>query len=158
MDARTPARLVAAALLLSLGGCAAGGSAAPSVASPLASGSVAVSDAWVRPAPTTDTATAGYLTITNGGGQNDALLSATSPVAGSVEVHETSLDSSGMAGMHPVDRIPVPAGGTVKLEPGGYHLMIMGLSRTLAAGDTVELDLVFEHAGKVVVLAEVRQG
>jgi copper(I)-binding protein len=40
-------------------------------------------------------------------------------VAASVEIHETSLDSSGMAGMHPVDPIPVPAGGIVKLEPGG---------------------------------------
>lgn len=158
MHARLPARLLAAALLLSLAGCSAGGSAAPTGASPLASGSVTVSDAWVRPAPTTDTTTAGYLTMTNGGSQADALLSATSPVAGSVEVHETSLDSSGMAGMHPVDRIPVPAGATVKLEPGGYHLMMMGLSKTLAAGDTVELDLTFEHAGKVVVQAVVRQG
>ena len=65
---------------------------------------------------------------------------------------------SGMAGMKPVDRVAVGAGATVRLEPGGYHLMIMRLSKTLAAGDTVELDLTFEHMGRVVVQAEVRQG
>jgi copper(I)-binding protein len=54
--------------------------------------------------------------------------------------------------------LEVPAGGTVTLAPGGYHLMIMGLTKTLEVGGKLELDLVFEHAGKVVVQAEVRQG
>ena len=152
MDRRITAPLLATALLLSLGACATAdrGSSGPS-------GVITVSDAWVRAAPTTDSTSAGYMTIANGGSTEDTLVSATSPVASDVEIHETSMES-GMAGMKPVDRVPVAAGTTVRLEPGGYHLMIMGLTRTLAAGDTVELDLTFEHMGRLVVNAEVRQG
>lgn len=117
-----------------------------------------VSGAWVRPPMGTDQAAAGYMVIANSSGQADALLSASSPSASSVEIHQTSTDMSGMTGMQPIARLDVPAGGTVKLEPGGYHLMIMGLAKPLAVGDKLELDLVFEHAGKVVVQAEVRQG
>jgi copper(I)-binding protein len=105
-----------------------------------------------------DSPGAGYMTIASSSGQADALISASSPAAGSVEIHETTTDGSGMMGMHPVDRIEVPAGGTVTLEPGGYHLMLMGLTQTLEVGSTVELDLVFERAGKVVVQADVKQG
>jgi hypothetical protein len=75
-----------------------------------------------------------------------------------VELHETSTDASGMTGMHPVARIEVPAGGEVKLQPGGFHLMLMSLTKPLAVGDKVEIDLVFEHAGRIVVQAEVRSG
>lgn len=65
---------------------------------------------------------------------------------------------SGMTGMQPVDRIEIPAGGTVRLEPGGYHLMLMDLTEMPAVGSTVELTLTFETAGDVVVQAEVRAG
>ena len=75
-----------------------------------------------------------------------------------VEIHETTTDMNGMTGMSPIARLPVPAGGTARLEPGGFHLMMTGLKGPLAAGATVELDLVFEHAGRVVVQAEVRAG
>ena len=135
--------------LLLLAGCSAGASG---------TAGVTVGDAWARPAAAGDQPGAAYLTITNGGGQADTLLGVTSPVAGSIEMHETSMDSSGMMGMHPVERIDVPSGGVVKLEPGGYHLMLVGLTRELRVGDTVELDLTFEHAGKVTVTADVRQG
>ena len=155
MDRRLLVRLMAAALLVSLAGCGTADRGSPPGSTP--SGTVTVSDPWVRPAPTTDSTTAGYMTITNRGSTDDALLSATSPVASDVELHETSMDS-GMAGMKPVDRVSVTAGGTVKLEPGGYHLMLMGLSKTLAVGDSVDLELTFEHMGRVVVQAEVRQG
>jgi copper(I)-binding protein len=100
---------------------------------------------------------AGYLVIT-GGSQADAVLGATSPVAGSVELHETSTDASGMTGMHPISRLDVPAGATVTLQPGGYHLMFMQLTGTIAVGGTVQIDLTFEKAGKITVQAEVKQG
>ena len=73
-------------------------------------------------------------------------------------VHETSVDGAGTAAMKPVDRVELPAGDTVEFKPGSYHVMLMGLSKDLTAGGTIELDLVFEHAGKVVVKAEIRQG
>jgi copper(I)-binding protein len=116
-----------------------------------------IAGAWARPAPAGGN-TAAYLTITTGAGQADALLSASSPGANMVQVHEVSTDASGMTGMHPIDRLDIPAGATVTLEPGGHHLMVMGLTGELAVGGKLELDLVFEHAGKVVVQAEIRQG
>ena len=63
-----------------------------------------------------------------------------------------------MMGMHPVDRVDVPAGATVALAPGGYHLMIAGLTAPLQAGDRLELDLVFQRAGRIIVEADVRHG
>jgi hypothetical protein len=105
-----------------------------------------------------DRPAAGYLAITNPGGGADALVSASSPIATSVELHESTADASGMMAMHPVDRIDIEAGGTVKLEPGGYHLMLMGVTRMPAVGETVELTLTFEKAGDVVIQAEVKAG
>ena len=126
---------------------------------PCSSGSKAptISDAWVRPPMGADLPAAGYLTIV-GGDADDALIAVTSPVAASVEIHETMAAESGMTGMAPVDRIDVAAGATVVLEPGGYHLMLMGATDLPAVGDTVELTLSFENGGDVVVKAEVRAG
>jgi hypothetical protein len=137
--------LAALAALVVVAGCS-GGATAPTIAG-----------VWARPAPVSGN-TAAYLTITGATGQADALLSASSPGADMVQVHEVSTDASGMTGMHPIDRLDIPAGATVTLEPGGYHLMIMGVKSELAVGGTLQLELVFEHAGKVVVQAEIRQG
>ena len=65
-------------------------------------------------------------------------------------------DGGGMMTMSPVDQIPVPAGGTAVLEPGGFHIMMMGLAAPLEPGTTVEVTLTFENAGEVVVSADVR--
>jgi len=142
---------VAGLAATALGACSTGASTAPSGAKPV------ISDAWVRPPIGADRPAAGYLTITNPGAAADALVSVTSPIAMSCEIHETTMDSSGMAGMHPIDRLEIPAGGTVTLEPGGYHLMLME-SQAMTVGSTVELRLEFEQAGTVVVQAEVREG
>lgn len=117
----------------------------------------AIAQAWARPAQAGGN-TAAYLTITAAASQADALLSASSPAADMVQVHEVSTDASGMTGMHPIDRLDIPAGTSVTLKPGGYHLMVMGVKSELAIGGSVELDLVFEHAGKIVVQAEIKQG
>jgi copper(I)-binding protein len=135
------------ALVLSLAGCASGpGGTAPTV-----------SGAWVRPPQGMSLPAAGYLVI-KGGSQADALLSAASPVAGSVELHETATDASGMTGMHPISRLEIPAGGTVTLQPGGYHLMLMMVTGQITVGGKVELNLTFEKSGVVTVQAEVKQG
>jgi copper(I)-binding protein len=145
MRPRTALLLVMAAIAATLAGCS---TSTGSVAAPT------VSAAWVRPGDAGGD-TAAYLVIT-GSGSTDALVSASSPGAAMVELHETSTDSAGMTGMHPLASLTISAGATVTLEPGGYHLMIMGLKGALAVGDTFELDLVFQHAGPVVVQAEVR--
>ncbi len=116
-----------------------------------------VSGAWAR-AAAAGGQSAAYFTLSNPTGSADALISATSPVAGMATVHETSVDGAGTAAMKPVGRVELPAGDTVEFKPGSYHVMLMGLTKDLAAGQTIELDLVFEHAGTVVVKAEVRQG
>jgi copper(I)-binding protein len=105
-----------------------------------------------------DRPAAGYMTITNPGTEADALVGVSSPIATSVEIHETMADPSGMMAMSPIDRLDIASGGTVKLEPGGYHLMLMGVTQMPAVGGTVQLTLTFEKAGQVVVQAEVRAG
>jgi copper(I)-binding protein len=139
------------ALALTVGACSAAAPSATTGVSPVVSG------AWVRPPQGMDRPAAGYLVIT-GGSRADALIGASSPVAGSVETHETTTDASGMTGMHPVSRIEIPAGATVSLQPGGYHLMFMGVTGTIEVGGKVQIDLTFEKAGKITVQAEVRQG
>lgn len=144
---RLAVAVVTAVLALSLGACSSGAAgAAPTIAG-----------AWVRPPQGMERPAAGYFVIT-GGSQADALLSATSPVAGDVQIHETTTDASGMTGMHPVSRIDVPAGATVTFQPGGFHLMFMDVTGTIVAGGTVQVDLIFEKAGKITVKAEVKQG
>jgi copper(I)-binding protein len=138
-------------------GALAGLGACSGVSQPSASPGVTIRDPWILVAGGIEQPAAGYLTIANTGSTADALTSVSSPGAASVEIHETAMDSSGMMGMHPVTRLDCPIGGTVSLAPGGYHLMITGLKAVLKAGDLFELDLVFEHAGTIVVQAEVRQ-
>ena len=133
-------------LLLAVAGCSSSGGAS--------TGSLTVSGAWVR-VPSVPGTTAAYMTITNGTSADDALMSASSTAATDVSIHETTTDS-GMTGMHMVPSIKIPAGQTVELKPGGYHIMLMGVIGDLKAGSTVELVLTFEHAGVVKVTAEVR--
>jgi copper(I)-binding protein len=116
-----------------------------------------IANAWVRPPMGAGRPAAGYLSMSNPGGAPDALIGATSSAASVVEIHETIAEASGMAGMRPVARIDVPAGGSVELKPGGYHLMLMGAG-ALAVGTSVDLELTFEKAGKVKINAEVRAG
>jgi copper(I)-binding protein len=119
-------------------------------------GTLTVTGAWARPSMTMALAGAAYLTITNGSDKPDTLLGVTTPAAKSPELHQTTADASGMMAMHPVDKLDVPAGQTVKLEPGGYHIMLIGLTAELVAGSTIELTLQFEKAGAITVTAEVR--
>lgn len=136
---------IAAALAVGLTACGGG-----------SGGSVTTADAWARPG-SAGAETAAYVTITNTGSAADTLTSASSPSAGSVELHESSTDASGMMGMHPIDGVEIPAGGSVTLEPGGKHLMVMGLTSDLVVGGTLDLDLVFQNAGTIKVAAEIKQ-
>jgi len=96
-----------------------------------------------------------YVTVTNTGGQADALLSASSDAAQTVELHETKNDA-GVMKMRPVTKIDVPAGGKIEMKPGGYHVMLLGLKRDLKPGDKVLVTLKFERGGEVRAEAAVR--
>ena len=92
----------------------------------------------------------GYVILTNRGESADALVSASTPAAESVEFHESML-VDGMSRMRPRSEIPLPAGATVKLQPGGLHLMLVGLKTPLVEGARVPLTLEFRKAGRITV-------
>ena len=112
-------------------------------------------DAWVRASIGNVTTTAAYLTLENRGGRNDRLLSVSTPVAASAQIHDSG-EKGGMMQMRPVEILPLAHGKSVELKPGGLHIMVMGVTLPLKPGDRVPLMLHFEHAGEVTVQAEVR--
>jgi len=103
-----------------------------------------VKDTWIRGTVPQQKATGMYAQITSASGGR--LLSASSPAAGIVEIHEMAMDGSTMK-MRRIAALELPAGKTVALEPGGYHVMMMDLKRQLRPGDTVPVTLVVEGAG-----------
>ncbi|EEB82380.1 DUF1775 domain-containing protein [Roseobacter sp. GAI101] len=97
----------------------------------------------------------GFLTITNGGDTDDTLIRASSNVAARMEVHEMAMQDSVMKMRELEDGLPIPAGETVMLKPGGYHIMFMDLAGPLSEGDTVEVTLTFKKAGEVTLTMPV---
>jgi hypothetical protein len=148
-----------------------------------AAGDIKVSEPWARTSPMVAGAGAAYMVIENTGSAADFLLGGSSDVAKAVEVHETvamesvaPMESAGMGGtespmasdggmatggsmmgMQKMDRLEIPAGGSVELKPGSYHIMLIDLTRELKAGEKIDLTLKFEKAGDVKVTAEVRE-
>jgi copper(I)-binding protein len=137
-------------LMLAVGVAACGGSSSGTA------GNISVSGAWVRNPAIADQPGAAYLVIQNNGAAEDKLLSAESDVAKTIELHQ-SVESSGMMQMSPVPNIPIPANGKVELKPGGFHMMLINLTRPLKTGDQVQFTLNFEKAGKIPVTAEVKE-
>jgi copper(I)-binding protein len=119
--------------------------------------SIDVKDAWVRSTVPGQTVGGAYMDITSKVPAH--LVGAASPVAGSADIHQMSMQG-GVMKMSGMDGLDLPAGRTVKLAPGGYHVMLMDLKHPLKAGDHVPLRLTFEFAGKkretVDLNAEVR--
>jgi periplasmic copper chaperone A len=103
-----------------------------------------VKDAWVRGTVAGQKATGMFAQITSAGGGK--LVSAASPMAGVVEIHEMAMDGNVMK-MRAVGAVELPAGKMVELKPGGWHVMLMDLKQELKAGDTVPVTLVVEGAG-----------
>ncbi|GAB4445547.1 MAG: hypothetical protein Kow0031_28110 [Anaerolineae bacterium] len=146
-------------ILAAVGFVACGAAPAPPAAAPPnivaenAATGLAIADAVVNITPVNGAA---YLTMLNRGDAPDRLLSVNSDVAGNVELHESVMDGN-MMQMRPISGLDIAAGDTVRLEPGGYHIMLIDLTRELAAGDTIDLTLSFENSGEIVVPARVQQ-
>jgi copper(I)-binding protein len=130
MPIRPHWRPVAAALVLAV---------APTVA--LAQ--VAVADPWVRGTVAGQRATGAFMKLTPAADQK--LVAAASPVAKIVEIHEMAMDG-GVMKMRAIPKLDLPAGKATELKPGGYHVMLMALDRTLAEGEIVPITLTFEDA------------
>ncbi|WP_416897945.1 MAG: copper chaperone PCu(A)C [Minwuia sp.] len=93
---------------------------------------------------------AGFLSLKNEGSEDDALIGVRSGFAARNELH-THINENGRMMMRPVERVEVPAGAIVLLEPGGHHLMLMGLDAPLKEGERRTVTLVFEKAGEIDV-------
>ncbi len=98
-----------------------------------------------------------YLTIVNNGGTDDALISAKTNVAKVVELHETTMDDNDVMRMAPVEKYEIPAGGSVTLERGGKHIMLMGIQGEWQVGDEIDLTLTFQEAEPINVKAQVTE-
>ena len=115
---------------------------------------LSVQDAWIRAAPGVDVAAA-YLTLHNGGTQVVVLSGVSSPEAASAMLHETRI-VNGQSIMRPHEPLRIAPGETVRLAPGGLHIMLHNLKRPLTAGDEVPLVLLLEGGGNLTVMARVR--
>jgi copper(I)-binding protein len=118
-------------------------------------GDLVISQPWSRATPNGAKIAGGYLTVENKGATADRLIGGSADFAGKVEVHEMAMNNSVMT-MRPLDKgLAIEPGKTVKLAPGGYHLMLMDLKSPLKQGDKVAVTLEFEKAGKVALSFEV---
>lgn len=130
---------------------------AAALAAPAVHAQVTVSDAWVRATVPQQKASGAFMQLQ--AAQDSKLVSASSPVTPVVEVHEMAMQDNVMR-MRQIPAVALPAGKPVSLKPGGYHIMLLNLTRQLKEGDTVPLTLVVEDAaGKretVAVSAPVR--
>jgi hypothetical protein len=119
-------------------------------------GDLVITQAWSRATPGGAKTAGGYLTIENKGSAPDKLTGVSADVAGKVDVHEMVM-KNGVMTMRPVDDgLTIDPGKTVKLAPGGYHLMMTDLKSPLKQGDKVPVTLEFEKAGKVAVTLDVQ--
>lgn len=155
------------ALALPLAACSAGGSddagsdggATGSIASDGAdavdTADLSVADAWVKSAESGMSAVFG--TLTNASASAVTLVGAASSAAGMVQLHETSADGSGGMSMQEKEGgFAIPAGGELRLEPGGDHIMLMDLTAPLLAGDAVEVTLQFAGGAELPITATVK--
>ena len=130
--------------------------ATPLRADEVKAGDLVITQAWSRATPGGAKTGGGYLTIENKGSTPDRLIGGSADVAAKVEMHEMSM-KNGVMTMRPLDKgLTIEPGKTVKLAPGGYHLMMMDLKGPLKQGDKVPVTLEFEKAGKVQVSLDVQ--
>ena len=118
-------------------------------------GDVMVMGAFARASamPTAKTG-AVYMTLMNQAAAADRLVAVATDVAAGASLHQ-SVEENGVAKMLPVDSLEIPPGGSVELKPGSYHIMLMGLKAPLKKGGMLMLQLEFEHAGVVEVMANI---
>lgn len=117
---------------------------------------IMVNDPYVRAVPPGQPNSASFMALHNTGKQGSALISASSPAAEVVELHTHTMEE-GMMRMRKVEKIDLPAGELVKLQPGGLHVMLIGLKQKLVPDEKVSLTLMFEDGSSLKVDAPVRK-
>jgi copper(I)-binding protein len=119
-----------------------------SASTTVAAGEIMVEEPWARASLGSTPTSAAYMTIRSDA--PDRLLEASSPAAERVELHNT-MEHAGVSQMRPLDQVAIGPDTPAILQPGGLHLMLMGLTGRLAEGETIEIELIFEQAGSVTV-------
>ena len=129
--------------------------AAPALAHEIVAGDLQIIHPHIpQPAASAKTA-GGFMAIVNTGAEADRLIGVESAIAAKSEVHESKVDADGVGTMNHIDALEIPAGGTVSLERGGYHVMFMGLTGPLTEGEVRKATLIFEKAGRVEIEFQV---
>lgn len=130
--------------------------ASPVRADDVKAGDLVISQAWSRATPGGAKVAGGYLTIENKGTAPDKLVAVSAEIAGKTEIHEMAMDN-GVMKMRPLSNgLVIEPGKTVKLAPGGHHLMLQDLKGPFKEGEKVPVTLEFEKAGKVAVWLDVQ--
>ena len=128
---------------------------APAHAEDVKAGDLVITQAWSRATPVGAKIGSGYLTIENKGAVADRLIGGSGDVTDRIEIHEMKVNN-GVMTMRPLDKgLTIEPGQTVKLAPGGYHLMLFDLKSPLKQGDKLPVTLEFEKAGKVKLSFDV---
>lgn len=117
---------------------------------------IVISNAWMRAAPAGRPMSAAYLTLCNAGDSPDRLLRISTEAASAAELHESRRDASGVASMTPVDGLALAPNEAVALAPGGAHIMLIGMTHAVEAGDAIALTLEFETAPPQTIIVEAR--
>ena len=125
--------------------------AATEAAAQTVTGAIAINAPWSRETAKGQDAGGAFMTIANNGNEADRLIGGSTPVAGDVQVHTVSMDGGVMRMRQLSDGLEIPAGQSVTLKPGSFHIMLMQLKRPLAKGEAVPLTLQFEKAGDIDV-------
>ena len=128
---------------------------APALAAEYDAGPIHVADPWARATARPGMTGGGFMAITNRGTAPDRLVAITCAEAQSTELHRTVMQN-GVMKMLPVQGLLLPPGGTVRLAPGGYHLMLIGLAKALSPGQATPCTLHFAHAGPLAVTLAVQ--
>ena len=122
----------------------------------VADSALVVENAWVREAPPNAHMMAAYMTLRNTGSDEAVLSGVDSPTFSHVMLHKSEV-VDGVARMSHQDELLIPAGGSVELKPGGFHLMMPAPEQRLVAGDRVEFVLTFSNGDTLRVQADVRK-
>ncbi len=117
-------------------------------------GGVTVSHPWARATPGGATVGAAYVEISAKDGSTDTLVAASSPAAGRVEIHTHTMDN-GVMKMRKLEKLAIPGGSSVLLQPAGNHIMLFELKGPLKEGDLLPVTLIFEKAGEVKIEATI---
>ena len=116
---------------------------------------IVIKDQWIRPGAE-NMATALYFTLENNGSEADTLYTVETDIAKMVQIHETYSNGDVM-GMREIGKIIIEPGSSVKLEPGGTHIMVMRLKRDINIGDKIEFVLHFKNAGDISITTEAKR-